>query len=167
LAVFVLTFVAAPGAEPEFPRSDVALLGVPVGIGGNESRSAAPKDEVGLKGFNPAIPVICGFNAAAVSPASPLPLVPIPLPIPVGKEDVADIVFAPDSPDFENNESEIVEPAVFALPLLWTGVLLSPAFAFAPEFANANDDATLAMSVPPGFNALLAKLNPEPEVPFV
>lgn len=34
------------------------------GIGGKDSRSAAPKDEEGLKALRPENPVICGFNGA-------------------------------------------------------------------------------------------------------
>jgi len=31
-------------------------------IGGSDSKSEAPKDDVGLNGFNPANPVICGWS---------------------------------------------------------------------------------------------------------
>jgi hypothetical protein len=48
------------------------------GTGGKESIRAAPNDDVGLNGFNPANPVICGFNCVVV-----------PLPAPVGNDAVA------------------------------------------------------------------------------
>lgn len=128
-----------------------------LGIGGNDSISAAPKDEVGLNGFNPANPVICGFNGA-VAPAPAPALVPTPLPTPVGNDVVAEIGFTFEPPAFvepPNKESENVDPAVVAV-----GEVVVPPAALGLAFENANDDATLLISVPPGFNALLAKLNP-------
>lgn len=91
----------------------------------------------------------------------------MPLPTPVGNDAVAAMAFPlvvlalvgwldkPDIEDPPNNESENEEPDAALIPV---GEVAAAPAGFALE--NANDDATLPISVPPGFNALFPKLNP-------
>lgn len=75
------------------------------GIGGRDSRRAAPKLEVGLNGRSPPKPVICGLRGALA------PDVEI--------EDEEDVIVAPvgwdESGVKENRDSEVVVPVVVVI----------------------------------------------------
>ena len=48
-----------PEGEEDVPAG---VVGVDCGIGGNDSSNEAPKEDEGLKAFNPVKPVVCGCN---------------------------------------------------------------------------------------------------------
>lgn len=101
LELFGAKVVGKDGVEvcvgPGIPVTS-GVAAVDCGIGGSDSSRAAPKLEVGLNGFNPAMPVICGFSGAEIEGAEDV------IVAPVGWDDSGE--------NEENKESWKVEPVV-------------------------------------------------------
>lgn len=120
------------------------VVGWDPGTGGRDSSREAPNDEDGLNGFKPVNPVTCDFTGVSVVEKEVLV-------VPVAWLERVD----------ENNELEKVDPEADVVlvvevscgdrgPLAPVGLEKPGLFLF-----QANDDATLDMSVAPGFSVLL------------
>ena len=140
------------------------------GMGGRDSRSAAPNEDDGLNGLSPVKPVVCLCNG---------PLLPAP-EIEIDGAPPAELFVVAVNPvgceeSAEKRESENVEPVVvldvgcdasaekLPEPGLWLWFCVPPGF----DESNAKDDAMLAMTDDPlGFAPFAFGPAPGPELPF-
>jgi len=112
---------AAVGFVPGVP-------GLDPGIGGNDSRSDAPKEDEGLKALSPLKPVICGLSGGDVDSEDAVPVAPVG--------------WLPKDENMESGNPELV--AVVAVSCALRNGKLD---LFSPALFWEKEDATLAMSL--------------------
>ncbi len=136
------------------------VVGPDPAIGGNDSNNEAPNEEVGLKGFNPVIPVACDLTGGTDKLAFAMDGVLVGWT--EGKAGLLPMVVFWKDNGGDVYSALVVEATNVLVPFAFREVRGVEVVAglVGLLFIKAKDEATLEMSTAPGFNELLPKLNP-------